>query len=220
MALIPGAENINLGAYVPNIMYWVGYIFAGIVLIGAMGAVFYYMSFPIKANIFQIYGSGKDGVFAFSKRTTNRVRWNNKKTGWQPMFPLFNKKQIQPFDSEYMYPGKQIYVFELNGEWMPGRINVTQGEDQLRCEINPVPYTVREWQSIEYKRNAIEYAEHNFWNDNRSLVVFLLCAVIIIAGAVATVWLTYKLAGAGSKDISSLVKALGDVGQIKGVAPQ
>ena len=259
--LIPGGMNIGSIINVSSIMYWVLYIFLGIIMLGGIAAVFYYNSFPIKANIFQIYGSGKDGVFAFSKRKTNRVRWNKSKTAWEPLFPLMNRKKIQPFDTEYLYPGRQIYVFELNGEWMPGRINISktdeegneipeeqsklieeeikaylrknkkiqwvpgnikvnQTEENIRCEINPVPYTVREWQSIEYKRNAVEYAEHNFWNDNRSLVVFLICAAIIIGAAVATVWLTYKLAGAGRGDIQGLISALNNVGQIPGQGPQ
>jgi len=264
--LIPGGVNIGSMIDLSSIMYWVMYIFLGIILIGGMAAVFYYSSFPIKANIFQIYGSGKDGVFAFSKRKANRVRWNKKKTAWEPLFPLFNKKKIQPFDTEYLYPGRQIYVFELNGEWMPGRINISktedkqmldeegniipdeqaklieeeikaylrknkkvqwipgminvnQTEDKIRAEINPVPYTVREWQSIEYKRNAVEYAEHNFWNDNRSLVVFLISAALILGAAVATVWLSYKMAGAGRADIQGLTSALKSVGQIAGTPP-
>jgi len=255
--LIPGMDNVGSFIDLSSIMYWVGYLILIVFMLAILGAVFYYVSFPIKANIFQIYGSGTDGTFAFSKRKTNRVKWNAKKTAWQPMFPLFNHRQIQPFDTEYLYPGKQIYVFELNNEWMPGRINVAkvdedniaipkeeqarieeevltylrkkksvqwipvdisvgQTEDKIRGSINPVPYTVREWQSIEYKRNAIEYAEHNFWNDNKSLVVFLICSITIIGAGLLFVYMSYKMAGAGSQDIQSLVKALGSVGNIPG----
>jgi len=83
------------------------------------------------------------------------------------MYPLFNKKDIEPFDQEFVYPGKQIYVFDLNGAWIPGRININKTEGKLRAEINPVPYYVRNWQSLEHKKNAQEFSEHDFWAENK-----------------------------------------------------
>ena len=104
-----------------------------------------------------MFGSGKDGVFSIGKKKKNRFKWIKKRTAWKPMLPLFNKQEVEPFDSEYIYPGNQVYAFCLNGEWIPGRVNIDKDEDTIRAEINPVPYYVRNWQSLQHKKNAQEF---------------------------------------------------------------
>jgi len=211
--------DVNWMMYVSKIMYWVGYVLLIIVILGLFVAIYFFLQFNIKAEVYTLYGSGKDGVYSFSKPVRNRVRWINKKTAWRAIFPLFNKKDIEPFDQEYIYPGKNIKAFDFNGEWIPGRINIKQNEDTLKAEINPIPYYVRNWQSLQHKKNAIEFAQHSFWDDNKTLIISLIAGVAILAAALVFVYITYKLAGAGRQDISALTSAIKDFGSIPGQAP-
>jgi hypothetical protein len=267
MALIPESITgaINFGSIGFSLMYWIKWGAITTVMMAVMGAVFYYLQYPIKAIVFPLYGSGRDNNFSVQKSKWNRLRWNKQRTAWKPMLPLFNKKEIEPFDQEFQYPGRVVYAFELNDTWIPGRCNVdvissgetkdgqpisdkekeqieaeiqrylkktkrfklipgkisiNKTEDKIRAEINSVPYSVRAWQSLQHKRNAIEYAEHDFWNDNKTLIIAFMCALAIIGAGLIFVYLTYKMAGPSSLDMNNLAEAIRGMGNIPGNAPR
>ena len=206
----------GLGNMMPQLMKWGGYLVISGTLMFALIVVYYVLQFNIKVDVFPLYGSGKDGVFSVAKRKTNRARWIKGKTAWKPMWPLFNKQEIEPFDSEFIYPGNQVYVFDLNGRWIPGRVNINRTEEDIRGEINPVPYSVRKWESLKYKQNNIEYAEHDFWTDNKVLIIGLIFSVAMIIAACTMVWWTYQLAGGGRNDIQALTNVLKNINTIPG----
>jgi hypothetical protein len=91
---------------------------------------------------------------------------------------------------------------------VPGRISINQTDNELRAEINPVPYYVRNWQSLSIKKNAIEYAESGFWEENKYLFMTIatvgFCCVLV--GVV--IYFTYQYAMGGRADIQSLTDAL------------
>jgi len=173
-----------------------------------MFAIYYYITFNIKATVFPLYGSGKDGVFSVGKPKTNRVKSIRKGNVWKSLWPLMNKKQREPFDAEFIYPGKRIYVFELNGEWSPGRINIQQTEDQIRAEINPVPYWVRNWADAESRIDEVEFSQQDWWAENKNMIYMLISVAICCALCGITVYLTYKFAAGGTIKIDSLTSAL------------
>ncbi|MBU1456908.1 MAG: hypothetical protein KKD01_19510 [Proteobacteria bacterium] len=217
-ALIPGMENIsiNLAGYISQIMYWVGIILASAVSIGVIYFIYHSMSFKISATIFPLYGSGKDGVFSVGLPKRNKIKWVNNHTAWKSLWPLFNKKQREPFDSEMIYPGNKIYVFSLNDEWSPGRININQSESQIRAEINPVPFVVRNWQSLEHKKNAMEFAQHNWWEDNKYFMMGVVSVLICCALCLATIYFTYKFTTGGVQASQALTEAIKNFGSIGG----
>ena len=212
MGLIPGLETIDFTSTIVTTMYWVFYGFLALIIILVFLGVYVYISYNIKADVYPMYGSGKDGVFSVGKRKSNRVKWNKEKTGWKKLWPIFNRKSIEPFDDEFQYPGKRIVVFELNNQWFPGRINITQSEDQIRGEINPVPYWIRNWQALEYKQNAMDFAKHDFWSDNKNFVWMVLSIGICCAMCLATVWLSFKYAGGKTGAMEGLTAALQSFG--------
>ena len=216
---IPGLENINFAAGAATSIYWLGIGLLSILILGIMYFGYRTTTFNIKATVFPLYGSGSDGVFAIGKPKTNRVRWFRHHTAWQMMKPLFNKKEIKPFDSEYIYPGNNIYVYELNGEWIPGRINVGLEEEIIRASIKPVPYEIRNWQSFIHKKHAEEFAKLNFWNENKTLMTALVVSVICLVVVGVTVYFTYKFAGGGTAAMSKLTDAITNMNVIKGIAP-
>lgn len=140
--LIPGVGEIDWFniAGIGQIMYYVGIFFMAVIILAVFVAAYYTMQFRIKATVIPLYGSGKDNIFSFGKPRRNKVKWINKKTAWKSLWPLFNKVERQPFSSEYIYPGNNIWVYELENEWMPGRQNVSvelkelEGEEKEQIE--------------------------------------------------------------------------------------
>ena len=207
------------GSILPQLLRWSGYVLISAAIISVLWGAYLYFQFSISVDVFPLYGSGKDGIFSVAKKKRNRLRWVKNKTAWNSLFPLFNKKEIEPFDSEYIYPGNQVYVFDLNGRWIPGRININKSEDQIRAEINPVPYSVRNWEALMYKKHAEEYATQNFWLQNKEFFMVIATALLCLIMVGLTVWLTFQYAGGKAESIASLSNAINNFGVIKGVAP-
>lgn len=218
-SIIPGIENIDWAGITANLMYWLGYGLLIILVMGFLIVLFMLSSYNIKVKEYKLYGSGKDGVYAFAKPKNNRVKWVAKRTAWKSLFPLFNKNKREPFDQEYIYPGNNVIAFNFNGEWVPGRININRDEKTLRAEINPVPYYVRNWQSLKYKEHAQEFAEHNFWEDNKYFFMVIITAAICLVMVGLTVYFTYKYATSGLGTVSGLTNALQNFNTIGGIGP-
>jgi len=216
VGVIPGMEAVNWAHYLVQIVYWLGWVLLAVALIVGMFAVYYWMSFPFKIQYWPLYGSGKDGQFAFDKPRKNRARKSKDETSWILMWPLVKTKEIEPFDSEYIYPGKNCYAFDLNGTLIPGRININYKEDEIRSEVNPVPHYVRNWQSLQHKKNVAEFSEPSWWDDNKAMVYGVITAGLCLAMCGLTVYLTYKFAAPGIQSMDRLANAIQGFGQITG----
>lgn len=214
---LPWADlTVNSAGMISKIFWWIGWSLAGLLLVGAMFCIFMYLQFNIKVDVWKLYGSGNEGQYSIGKKKKNRVRWIKKRSAWKALFPLFNKKEYEPFDPEFMYPGKQIYVFDLGTKWIPGRLNINKDKDTMKAEINPVPHSIRNWQSLEHKKNAIEFAEHNFWEDNKYFFMVLATAFLCLVMVGLTVYFTYKFASGGNAAMSSLTSAIQNFNTIPG----
>ena len=219
MAPIPGMESIDWFSAFGSIAYWFKIGFYSLFGFAVMIAVYMYISYNISATIYPIYGSSKDGVFSVGRKKGNRYRWIKNRSAWKPLFPLMNKKEIEPFAQEYIYPGNKVFGFEFNGELVPGRVNIEQTESSFKAEINAVPHYVRNWQSLTHKKHAMEYAEQGWWQENKAVMISLFAGVAILIAACVTVYLTYKFAGGGRADISALTNAINNFGNIPGAKP-
>lgn len=218
--LIPGVDQIDMFTSLGTIMYYVGIFFLALIILGVFVALMYVMKFTIKATVVPMYGSGTDGVFSVGKPKKNRVRWVNHRTAWKSLFPLFNKIEREPFSTEFVYPGNQIFVFELENEWSPGRININQTEKEVRAEINPVPFCVRNWQSLTYRKHELEFAKLDFWSENKQLFITLgvIAFCCILCGAV--IYFTFEFAGGARESMDILSSAINGIGNIAGNAPK
>lgn len=217
---IPGMSNVDWFSSLGTIMYYAGIFFLAIIIIAIFAAFIYITKFKIKATVIPLYGSGKDGIFSIGKPKKNRVKWVNHRTAWQSMLPLFNKKEREPFDTKHVYAGNQIWVFELNDEWVPGSINIPQTEESIKAEINPVPYYVRNWQSLTYRKHELEFAKLDFWSENKQLLITLgvIAFCCILTGAV--IYFTFEFAGGAKESIDVLSRAIENIGTIGGNAPR
>ena len=207
--------DINYVSIISQTIYWIAYGLLGLIVMLAMIAAYFYLTHNIKANVYPLYGSGKDGVFSIGKIKKNRVKWIKKKGAWRSLFPLFNSKDREPFDQEYIYPGNQIYVFEINGEWMPGRININQTEEEIRGEINPVPYYIRNWMAAEDKIDDSEFAKNDFWANNKMLIMTIIAVAICCALAGLTIYLAFEFASPAAGAMNNLADSLKGFGNIQ-----
>lgn len=209
--------TFNWAAIAGQVMYWIGYVLLIAVIIGIFYAFYYLMSFRIKAEVIPLFGGATPESVSVGKPKVNRVKWVKHKTAWKPLWPLINKKEIEPFEERHIYPGNKIYVFEKGDIWLPGELHI----DSETIGIKPVPHYIRNWQSLQHKKNAIEFAQHTFWEDNKYFIMGVVTVAICCVAALATVWLTYKFAGVGTSQISGLTQALKDFGgTISGVGPR
>jgi len=214
MVMIPGLDAANLGGMISSAIYWLFWILIAALIVGIFIAGYYYINFNISATIFPIYGSGKDGVFTVGSPKKNKIKALKEGNMWQSLYPLFNKRRREPFDGEYIYHKgnkKTVYVFDFNGEWIPGRININYSEEQIRAQINPVPYWVRNWADAEKRINEIEFAHNDWWAENKSFVYMLISVAICCALCGATIYFTYKFATGGVQNIQGLTNVLKSV---------
>lgn len=212
------AQMVGSNAF-GSVLYWVGYALLGIFILLAFGVAYYLLSFNYKVTVYPIYGSGKDGIFSVQRPKTNRVKWIRKQTAWAKLWPLFNRKEIEPFDAEFIYPGKRILAFELNNEWIPGRVNINESEGQLRAEINPVPYFVRNWQGLQYQKNAAEYANPGFWEENKQFILAIATVLICCVTMLVAIYFTYKYLAPGRADLAAFTSALKSAGTVPALGP-
>jgi len=217
-ALIPGMEGItiNFASYISQIAYWVGVGLASLGSIVVLYIIYHMSSFKIKATVFPMFGSGTDGVLSVGKPKKNAVKWVNKHTAWRSLWPLFNKIDREPFDSEYIYPGNRIYVFTLNDEWSPGRVNISHKEDTIRAEVNIVPHYIRNWQSLTHKKLNLEFAQQSFWEQNKMIITTMVCCILILVACIATIYFSYKFSTGSVQSSTALADAIKNFGTIAG----
>ena len=220
MPIIPGMENVNLNVF-GGVAAMMVYVFIIIIVGGVMWMAVYLMSFPIKVTLIPLFGGVEDNTFSIGKKKNNRVKWNKARTEWRPLFPLFNKKIKQPFKDNEIYPGKQVFAFELGDTWIPASLEITKNEKtDISAKINPVPYSIRSWQSLTHKKNAQEFAKPGFWEENKQLFLTIGTVLICCVLCGAVIYFTYKFAGAGRSEVKALTSAIEGFGNIGGIPPQ
>lgn len=207
-------SNLNFSGFAgvgSQIIYWLGVILFAVAFFGLVFWVYYYMGFPMRLTIFKLNGSLKGG-YELGRIKRNKMKWNKDKTAWKTLFPLFNKKELKPFESDQAYAGNKIFGYEIAGEIKP--LDISFDHEELK--IKPVEYHIRQWQSLTHKKHAEEFAEHNFWQDNKQFFMTVLTALFCCALVGVTIYFTYKFATAGTGEIRSLAEAIRGLSNIPG----
>lgn len=217
MVTIPGVDNINWAGYGASIYNLGTYLVIMIVIFGIFFIYWYMSGFKINATVVPINGSGQKGTYSLGKVKYNKFKWIEKRTAWRPMKPLFNKKKIEPFNPEFIYPGNRVIVFEYGDYLIPGEYCLNEIAGKLEAKISPVPYYIRNWQSYSHKRNNLEYASHDFWENNKYFILGVITVLICCAACIITVWLTYKFAAPGTQAMNNLADSIRNLGVIPGM---
>lgn len=211
--------NFDLTTFAPmmkQLMLWTG-VGLGIIIFMALGWWCYYLwTFKYKGIEIPLYASGGQNDFAAGKRRNQKFRFKDKaKTTWQPLWPLFNSQEIQPFDEKFIYPGNQVIAFKIGERYIPGELDITKEENQrITTKINPVPSYVRKWESITYKQYAQELTKQGFWEENKHMIMTVVTVIVCLLACIATIWLILKAVGPVRGDLSSLTSALNNIGNI------
>ena len=213
---IPGIEGVDLTGVGGQIIYWLTY-FVVFIVIGVGGyALFHFLSFNIKATEIPLFGSGKKGNMGFGKPKKNRFKWINQRSAWRPLYPLFNRKEIEPFADEYIYPGNHVFAFKIGETLVPGECIIDDKGDKIETSIKPVPYYIRNWQSYSHKKTNQEYASQSFWEQNKFFIMGVITVAICCAVCFATIYISYKFAAPGLADVRSLADAIQGINVIPG----
>ena len=186
-------------------------------MLGLVGAVAYISQFKYKLMYWDVVGGkiGMDKGLTIDKLKKNRFKWNKTKTAWIPMLPLFSRKEIEPFEPKFIYPGKQVYAFKSGDTYIPATIDLS-GDGGV---ISPIPYHIRNWQKLELKQNEAEFSKKTFWDDNKTILLGIIVIVSCCAIAGLTVYWTYKFASGGRSDIGALTKAIQGLSKVGGNMP-
>jgi len=203
-----GLENVDWFSMLGGVFYWAGYILLGLVVGVVMFGAYYLMGFQVKAKVIPLYGGGESGSIGIGKPKNNRFKWVDGRKAWKPLFPLFNKLKVEPFEPEYIYPGNNVLAFKFGETFVPGKYEVKEDGKNLKAQVSPVPYYIRNWQSLAHKKTNQEYAQQGFWEDNKMFIYGVITVAICCAVALATVWLTYKFAGGGTTAINNLADSI------------
>jgi len=223
MALVPGMEGINWLGILGPVMYWLGWGLMSIAVMVGMWVGFNLSQYTIRAFVFPLYGSGKDGVYSMGTPKMNSIRWTDRKTLWKRLKPYGNKQKVQPFDAEFIYPGKKIFAFEIGDRWIPAKVNLTDlNNENGLAQITPVPSYLRSWEIITHKQIDMELQSEDFWAKNKDMMMAFFTGIGILIAVCVTVYFTYKYAGGGREVMSGLTQSLNNFMATQGstVIPQ
>ena len=202
-----------------QILYWAVYIAFSLFMLILIGVAAYMTQFKYRLTYWEVVGgqtSSEKGGLTIDKQKKNRFKWNKSKTAWVPLYPLMTSKEIEPFEPEFIYPGKQLYAFRIGDAYVPAKIMLKKDGENTLGVISPIPYHIRNWQKLELKQNEAEFTKHTFWDDNKTvilgIVIIISCSVI----AALTVYWTYRFASGGRADISALTKAIQGLSNVGG----
>lgn len=209
--LIPGISGFFTGSmgWLGSTMVYVGYILLFALIAGGFFGIYFLMQYKRKAIIVKVSGSGvPDFPYSVGKIVSDRIRVL--KTGtW--IF-LFSRRKMEPIDSKHIYPGNKILLFDINGEFVPGKINCNK--DAL--SISPIPYSVRRKAELELQQAAQDYEKQDFWTQNKTLLMGLAAVAICCVFAGFVLWLSFKKTDSVVPALNTLTDAVSNMNNIAG----
>jgi len=214
--------GLDIGSFIAPIMDMIMWGTLGFILVGVFGAIYYMMMFNIKVELITLIGSTKTGVFVLGKTRKNRVRYINNRTEWRSLHPLFNRKSIEPFEDKYIQDKRNVRAFEIGDLWVPVEATVNTASENIKdwvANLIPVPHYIRNWQSLAHKKHNFEFAQHNFWEDNKTLIMAVIAVGLCLVLCGVTVWLTYKYAAPNTASWNQLTDAIKNIGVVQGIGP-
>jgi len=192
-----------------------GYVLMTLFFLIIGGLIFlywYYNRFQMDITIFPVRGNGSGGYSVGSKRT-NKIKTDNRNQEWTLLKPWFKGETLEPFEGQYIYPGNQVYAYELQGELFPAKVNFNEGK---RLTLEPVPSYIRRWQNNKHREINLELSRGDWWTENKHFVMVVGTAFLCLAAVVITGYLSYKFslgnqanaAAWGKEAASSIAEAL------------
>lgn len=182
------------------------YMFYFVLLLFGIGIalfIMYISKYNIKMTYFPIIGNVQKNKFSIDKPKTVRLRWNSKKNGWNI---LFTRKNIEPFDPEFIYAGNNCYAFKVGDQFIPAKMDIDSEERNF--SFKPIPYSVNNWAMVELMINEQELTKKSWWDENKSTLTFILTLAICATIVILTIYYTYKFYLGGLSKVDSLIEVL------------
>ena len=214
MVNIPMLENVDWFAFAGGIMPLITYGLIILVLCVVGYFIFMMTGYPYKLTAIQLTGSLKEGFYGFGKVKKNRLKSSKDGTFWKRMHPMFNKKEDKPIDTKYILPGKRIFAYEIDGNYIPIKHELINNKEG---KMTPVPADLRRWQSLAHKKIEKEYMSNDWWDQNKSFILAIVTVLICCVAAVVAVWLSYKMLTPNTQAMTGLADAINNAGVIKGM---
>lgn len=121
--LPPLPVTVNWMGIIGKTALYVSYFLIALAILAGLWFIWQAFKYKISVKYWELYGSSKNGTFSVGSLKSNRFKWDKKNTVWRPLWPLFNRIDVKPFDPEYIHPGNRVYAFKLGQVFMPGRLN-------------------------------------------------------------------------------------------------
>lgn len=208
--------SVDWFSFIGQTIVWIKWGLISLCILGVMTVIYYFITYNISGTIVPLYRSGEEGNYSFGKPKKQRFCWNKGRTHWKPLFPLFNKNEVKPFDA--VYPGNKVFGFEYNKTVYEAQLSLGTLDENNKVGgfIKPVPYAVREWQAFMYRKHEQEFAKSDWWSENKTLFIALACSLALLVAALVFIYLTYKMAMPSRDMIGEWTNALKNVNTIPG----
>ena len=181
-AAFSGFMTGNVGEVIVKVMVWLLIIAAfGIICLG----LYLFIIFKYKVKIIRVRGSGSEETkYAVGKITSDWAR-KTKKGEWQF---LLSRKKIAPIESQHIYQGNKVFIYDIDGEYVTGKIQCADGN----FAINPIPFSVRRKAELELQQLEQDFSKMDSWEANKIFIYTLMGAAMVIILAGFVLWLAFK----------------------------
>lgn len=194
---------------------WLFYLIL-MIFIGVCAFIaFYFSGFKYKVTEIVLNGSGNKEGYTVGKIRKNKFKWNKNKTAWIPLYPLFTKVRVQPFDGKYIYTDNMVIAYNVEGVHYPGSIKTLQADGVPT--ITPIPHHIREWQLAQIQRNREEFIKKDFWSKYGQILVTLGTVAFCLMTVVITVYFVLTKVDLVSANLGGLTGAVNNLNVVPSV---
>lgn len=194
---------------------WIGW-FIWMFVLGVIVFVASYLSgFKYKAYEIVLNGSGNKEGYTVGKIRKNKFKLNKNKTAWIPLYPLFTKERVQPFDTKYIYSNNTVFAYKVEGVHYPGSIKTLQADGIPT--ITPIPHHIREWQLSQIQRNREEFAKKDFWSRYGQYIMTLGTVGFCLFTVIITVYFVLSKVDVVSGSLGGLTGAINNLNVVPSV---
>jgi len=212
--LVTGFEGIGTSA-LSTIIYVIGFGLIFVVALVGLWALIYFTSYPYKITVWELFGNSTNG-YTIGKPKSNRAKYNKEKNAWVLMMPLFKGKEIQPFDTKCVYPGKRCYAYLVDDKLVPVQHKVNLLE---HGELNPIPAYLNNWVVAELKSIEKEFNAGTFWDKYGNFMTVIVTVAICCVLVGAVIYFTYQFAGGTGADLTGAINSLAENVGMQNVIP-
>ena len=198
-----------------------GWAFVMGVMFGFIAMVYILFQYKYKVTLLLRRGSGVDDEKVGTNYAIGKImRYERarviKKKGIVKWKLLFGRKEIEPVDSDLIYPGNNIFLYKFSStHYTPAKWTITGNPE---VTISPLPRNIRFWEQLEIQQSALDYQSQHFWDKYGSYVIVFVGILLSVLLAGFVIWLSFKQAGDVVPALKGLTESIKDSQFISGIS--